>query len=205
MRIYCSGPLFSPEEVGGMQAIAQVVEAAEHTTFLPHRDGLEPYVMRFGDTPLPPGFGAIRQQIDYAIFALDVYELTERCDAVVCNLNGRVPDEGMIVEAALAFAAGKPIVLYKDDARAPFGGYDNSMLTGLVRGKVVRKLGDLPAAVQEAAAGQNKGPVELAADMQAAVAHGKRIAAILAKLPARLGKKQWDEDVIRAVLAGISQ
>lgn len=41
------------------------------------------------------------------MFSLDVYELIERCAAIVCNLNGRVPDEGMIVETLLACAAGK--------------------------------------------------------------------------------------------------
>src|SRR5439155_25501198 len=73
-----------------------------------------------------------------AIFALDLYELLENSDAVVANLNGRVPDEGTIVEAAVAWHAGKALVLYKADARAPIDGSDNPidgsdnpMLTGL--------------------------------------------------------------------------
>ena len=48
-RIYCSGPLFCAEEVGGMSAIAKVLEDAGFQTFLPHRDGMEAYIMRFGN------------------------------------------------------------------------------------------------------------------------------------------------------------
>lgn len=36
-RICCSGPLFCAEEVGGMSAIAKVLEDAGFQTFLPHR------------------------------------------------------------------------------------------------------------------------------------------------------------------------
>ena len=64
-RIYCSGPLFCAEEVGGMSAIAQQLEQAGFQTFLPHRDGLEPYVMRLGNTPLPGALSGIRTRIDF--------------------------------------------------------------------------------------------------------------------------------------------
>lgn len=63
--------------------------------------------------------------IDRSIFCLDVYKLLSWSDGVVINLNGRVPDEGTVVEAALAWHAGKPLVLYKNDSRAPFLGRDN--------------------------------------------------------------------------------
>ncbi len=199
-RIYCSGPLFCAEEVGGMSAIAQQLEQAGFQTFLPHRDGLEPYVMRLGNTPLPGPLSGIRTRIDHAIFALDVYELIERCDAVVCNLNGRVPDEGMIVEAALAYAAGKPLVLFKDDVRAPFGGFDNAMLTSLVKGRIVGALAEIPVAVRTELAGKNAGVVNLSADLVEAVRQGRQIARTLEALPRQLGKQRWDEAVIRQVM-----
>lgn len=199
-RIYCSGPLFCAEEVGGMSAIARVLEKQGFATFLPHRDGIESYVMRFGSTALPATVAGIRTRLDYAIFALDVYELLECCDAVVCNLNGRVPDEGMIVEAAIAYAAGKPLVLFKDDARAPFGGYDNSMLTSLVQGEITGRIADIPAAVRQRLSGTGRrGP--LSADLEKALAHGRRIAAVMARLPAGIGRKQWSDDVIDEVVA----
>ena len=198
-RIYCSGPLFCAEEVGGMSAIAKVLEDAGFQTFLPHRDGIEGYVMRFSNTSLLSTIAQIRTRIDYAIFSLDVYELIERCSAAVCNLNGRVPDEGMIVEAALAYAAGKPLVLFKADARAPFGGYDNSMLTSLVHGKIVRRLNALPSAVKHVLS-QEKDSVPLSSALKKAVSYGKRITSAMERLPKNMGKKQWSEEVLSRVI-----
>ena len=195
-RIYCSGPLFCAEEVGGMTAIAHVLERAGHQTFLPHRDGLEPYVLRFAHVALP----GLRGRVDRAIFALDVCELLERCDAVVCNLNGRVPDEGMVVEASLAFAIGKPVVLYKADARGPFGGADNAMLTAL--GFAESQIERLPARVQQAIDGAGQPGVPSAA-LGRAVAEGARISALLEKLPQRMGKQRWPDDIVHQVLAAL--
>ncbi|MCX5848381.1 MAG: nucleoside 2-deoxyribosyltransferase [Deltaproteobacteria bacterium] len=198
-RIYCSGPLFCAEEVGGMSAIAKVLEDSGFQTFLPHRDGLEAYIMRFGNSSFPSTISGIRTRADYAIFSLDAYELIERCNAVVCNLNGRVPDEGMIVEAALAYAAGKPLVLFKDDARAPFGGYDNSMLTSLARGKIVRKLKELPSALKNEMS-QKTDAAPLSGDLKKAISYGKRISSAIERLPENIGKKQWSEEVISQVI-----
>ena len=203
-RIYCSGPLFCSEEVGGMSAIAKVLEDAGFQTFLPHRDGLEAYVMRFGNSSFLSTISLIRSQIDYAIFSLDVYELINRCDAVVCNLHGRVPDEGMIVEAALAYAAGKPLVLFKDDARAPFGGYDNSMLTSLARGKIVGKLKELPSALKQAMSGKMD-VTALSDDLKKAVSYGKRISSVMEYLPKNIGKKQWPDDMLNQVIDALKE
>lgn len=198
-RIYCSGPLFCAEEVGGMSAIARILEEAGFQTFLPHRDGIESYVMKLGKSPWSSAIPAVRSRVDYAIFSLDVYELIEKCDAVVCNLNGRVPDEGMIVEAAIAFAAAKPLVLFKDDIRAPFGGFDNSMLTGLTRGKIVKRLQEIPMALTEALSKKGE-TASLSEDLKKAVSHGKRIAALVERLPQRTGKKQWPAEVVHQVI-----
>jgi len=198
-RIYCSGPLFCAEEIGGMSAIAKVLEDEGFQTFLPHRDGMEGYVLRFSNASFPSTVSGIRTRIDYAIFSLDVYELIERCSAVVCNLNGRVPDEGMIVEAALAYAAGKPLVLFKDDLRAPFGGYDNSMLTSLVRGIIVDKITDLPVALGNMIA-RKTNSVPLSSDLKKAISNGKRISSILESLPEKMFKKKWSDEVISQVI-----
>ncbi len=200
-RIYCSGPLFCAEEIGGMSAIAKVLEDAGFQTFLPHRDGMESYVLRFSNFSFPPIVSGLRTSIDYAIFSLDVYELIERCNAVVCNLNGRVPDEGMIVEAALAYAAGKPLVFFKDDIRAPLGGYDNSMLTSLVRGRIVGKLKDIPSALRDAISKKtDSAPLSISNDLKKAISNGKRISSILERLPERMFKKSWPDEVIRQVI-----
>ncbi len=201
-KVYCSGPLFCAEEVGAMQAIADTLEAAGMRTFLPHRDGLEPWVMRFANAPgqnlIPP----IRRRIDQAIFALDVYELIEDCDAIVFNMNGRVPDEGGVVEASIAFAAGKPVVLYKRDIRAPFGGQDNAMLLGLTGGRVIAERRALPDAVREAVERGGQG-VTVSPSLAAAVESGRRVSKLLARLPEKLGKQRWDEDVLSRELAAV--
>ena len=131
--VYCSGPLFCPEEVAGMTALAEVLEDAGYDTFLPHRDGLEPYVLKAVNDPrvTNKSFRHISKFVNKAIFALDIFQIVERCDYLVLNMNGRVPDEGGVVETAIAFAAGKPLVLYKNDHRTTFNGNDNSMITGL--------------------------------------------------------------------------
>ena len=131
--VYCSGPLFCPEEIAGMTAIAETLEEAGYGTFLPHRDGLEPFVMKAVNDPRVTNkmFRHINRFVSKAIFALDIYQIVERCDSLVLNMNGRVPDEGGVVETAVAFTAGKPLVLYKNDHRTKFNGNDNSMLIGL--------------------------------------------------------------------------
>ena len=187
-----------------MTAIAGALEHAGFETFVPHRDGLEPYVLRFAGSALPRLVPGARGGVDHALFALDAYELVTRCDAVVCNLNGRVPDEGTIVEAALAFAVGKPVVLYKADARAPFGGRDNAMLSALGSGDAESRLDRLPARVRSALA-ECGAPGTLSGHLAAAVADGARIAALLARLPAGVGKQRWPDDVVARVLAALQE
>jgi hypothetical protein len=84
-----------------------------------------------------------------AIFALDVFQLVDECDSVVWNLNGRVPDEGAVSEAAIAWTLGKPMVAYKDDVRSLITGRDNPLLVGLVDFEVVRTLTEIVPALRE--------------------------------------------------------
>jgi len=149
--VYCSGPLFCPEEIGGMTAISRCLEASGLGTFLPHRDGIEAYVMPWVNSPVNVSFLPVRALMDRAIFALDVYQIVERCAYFVFNMNGRVPDEGGLVEAAIAYAAGKPVVVYKNDARTAFNGMDNSMVTGLVTTRKVADIREIPAELERAA------------------------------------------------------
>lgn len=131
MKVYCAGPLFCPGERYEMDQLASALEAAGYSTFLPQRDGFE------GAALLPKlvdmGYEPDRAQrlLDRVIFCLDIFQLLEACDVTVANLNGRVTDEGTIVEASMTAMAGKPLVLWKEDSRAPFALGDNPMLTGL--------------------------------------------------------------------------
>jgi nucleoside 2-deoxyribosyltransferase len=147
-RIYCAGPLFNDPERDEMQQIAEALEQAGHETFLPHRDGLEfaqllPALLDIGVSQ-----GRADGILQRAIFSLDVYQLLVGCQGVVVNLNGRVPDEGTVVEASLAWHAGKPLVLYKRDARTLLDGSDNPMLSGLGGFEMVRAIDELPQALE---------------------------------------------------------
>ena len=133
-RVYCAGPRFNESERTEMAAIAQVLEKAGHTTFLPHRDGFE-YAQLLPELTPICGSDTANAVLQQAIFALDV---------VVANLNGRVPDEGTVVEAALAWHARQPLVLYKADDRSLIAGSDNPMIVGLSNLKVVSDLDEIP-------------------------------------------------------------
>jgi len=200
MLVYCSGPLFSPEEIGGMTAVAEVIEAAGCRTFLPHRDGLERYVMSQINNPVSRvSFLPIRRWMDRAIFCLDIYQIVERCDALVFNMNGRVPDEGGVVETAIAFATGKPLVIYKNDCRAPFGGGDNSMLAGLCHPCVpINSIDEIPAALRkEVSANPGKGAVSLSPALRKSVDTGRRIWEMMSPLQNRLGAEKKSELILR--------
>jgi nucleoside 2-deoxyribosyltransferase len=182
--IYCSGPLFCPEEQGGMAALAGAVEAAGYATFLPQRDGLEAYLLRFVDSPLRRGPLAAR--IDGAIFALDAYQIVERCEALVFNMNGRVPDEGGVAEAALAYAVGRPVVIYKNDRRSTFGGRDNPMVTSLSARPPVADVRDLPRALRQLLREADAGRSALPRRLEAAVGLGRHIWSVMQRAPAAL-------------------
>jgi nucleoside 2-deoxyribosyltransferase len=169
-RIYCAGPLFNDPERLEMAAIAERMEAAGHETFLPQRDGFELADVR---RELDAGGQTSQEAVDLvhrAIFHLDVYHLLGWADAVVANLNGRVPDEGTVVEAALAWHAGRALVLFKSDDRAPFVGDDNPMLTCLTDLRIADSIEALANQVDGALAATGDGGVA------AAIAAGERIA-----------------------------
>lgn len=129
--VYCAGPLFTEKEKEEMSAIGKALEGEGYKTFLPHRDGLEltDCTARLCALGVPPTeAGAL---VSEAIFALDVYQVLRHCHVLVANLNGRVPDEGTVSEAAMAWARGKAVVGYKSDSRSVFDGQDNPLVAGL--------------------------------------------------------------------------
>lgn len=201
--VYCSGPLFCPEEIAGMGAIARVLEDAGYGTFLPHRDGLEYYLMRHANSPLS-GLPFAQSASSRAVFALDVYQIVERCDHFVFNMNGRVPDEGGVAETAIAYAAGKPVIIYKNDARSLFNGIDNSMLTCLAHAPIVDDVNDIPAAIERLAAktpafdyGKNAPPA-----MQKTVTLGRSIWSAMERFGLG-GKDVFNEDRLVEEIASL--
>jgi nucleoside 2-deoxyribosyltransferase len=161
-RIYCAGPLFNPSERAEMEILAEALELAGFKTFLPHRDGflykaIVPDLLRAGYT-LDVAQWMARQ----AIFALDVYQVLVSCDGTVVNLNGRVPDEGAVVEGAMAWTAGKAVVLFKDDARSKIDGLDNILVAGLGGFRLVNRSADLPQALARVLAEHPPKPLQVA-------------------------------------------
>ena len=63
-------------------------------------------------------------------FALDTYQVVIGCGSLVFNMNGRVPDEGAVAEATMAYMLDKPVVIFKEDARSAIAGRDNPLVVG---------------------------------------------------------------------------
>ena len=129
-KIYCAGPLFNPKEREEMQEIASVLEDEGYGVFLPHRDGLE-FANIFPNL-LQKGLAnhQAKEILNNAIFSLDVFHITES-NGLVLNMNGRVPDEGAMVEAGIAWACNKIITIFKNDSRSLIEGNCNPMAMGL--------------------------------------------------------------------------
>jgi nucleoside 2-deoxyribosyltransferase len=149
-RIYCAGPLFNPSERAEMEMLAEVLELSGFNTFLPHRDAfvfgvVVPDIVRAG-YPLE----AAQWMAHQAIFAVDICQVLVDCEGLVVNLNGRVPDEGAVVEGAIAWTVGKAVVLFKDDSRSKIDGLDNPLVAGLGGFRSVHRSEDLPPAMTHA-------------------------------------------------------
>ena len=151
-RVYCAGPLFNACEKREMTIIADRLNEHGYPVYLPHRDGMEfknilPLLVERGYEHADAA-----EFLHKSIFALDVYQLAVACDAMVWNLNGRVPDEGAVSEAAIAWTLGKPLVAYSDDARCLIEGRFNPLLVGLVDFEHTDDLDELPTLLAEAIA-----------------------------------------------------
>jgi len=129
--VYCAGPLFNAKEREEMAELAAALENAGFGTFLPQKDGLELTVCVKALTQRGMNHKKAAQMVGKAIFALDVYQVVKGCQGILVNLNGRVPDEGAVSEAAIAWSAGKAVVGYKADGRSVFLGEDNPLVAGL--------------------------------------------------------------------------
>ncbi len=130
--VHLAGPDYSPEEAEGMAGIAALLEGSGFEVYLQSRDGIGSVLV----THEAPEGCAGREQLyrsvlESAAFALEIYQLLYRCDCLVFNMNGRVPDDGGAFLAAVAFTLGKPVVLYKRDHRTKLYGNDNAMISGL--------------------------------------------------------------------------
>jgi nucleoside 2-deoxyribosyltransferase len=177
-KVYCAGPLFNESERQEMTAIADALVRDGFRVYLPHRDGMEfrlildVLVERGWEPPVAAAF------LHAGIFALDVYQLAVDCDAMVWNLNGRVPDEGAVSEAAIAWTLGKPIIAYKDDVRSLIAGRVNPLLVGLVDFETVESIEEIPETLALAIERSPDEPVpveRMPAKLRRAVLDGRRL------------------------------
>lgn len=142
-KIYCAGPLFNGKEKEEMAEIAGVLERADYKVFLPHRDGFEFSGLASVFKEIGVNEIATNAILNKAIFTLDVFQVLDS-DGLILNINGRVPDEGAMVEAGIAWNAGKEVVIYKNDARTLLNGSDNPLLLGLSNFQTVSCIDSIP-------------------------------------------------------------
>ncbi len=151
--VYLAGPAYTPEEAHGLEVIAGRLAEAGWGVYRPMTQGLEGQLLPQAAAPRGNNLLFFREVLEKAAFALEIYQLVERCDALVFSLNGRVPDEGSVFKTAVAFAAGKPLVLYKRDHRSKLHGSENAMIPGLSSTfSCVKKAKKIPAELDRAMA-----------------------------------------------------
>lgn len=138
--VYLAGPMFSAGDKSEQCALAAALHAAGFVCYVPHLNGIEvAAVMQLLNDPAlhegtvlePPVLDRCTAWVTRAVVALDVYQSVEACQCTVLNLDGRVPDEGSLVEATAAWYAGHPVVPYKTSPITELGGHDNPMIGAL--------------------------------------------------------------------------
>lgn len=132
-----------------MVQISRTLQLHGFSTFVPHADGMEFSLVRPVLTRLGFSDEAAGQLLHEAIFALDVYQVVAGCGSLVLNLNGRVPDEGAVAEATMAWMLGKPVVIYKEDRRSLIAGRDNPLVVGQAAFLAYACMEDLAVALAE--------------------------------------------------------
>lgn len=148
-KVYIASPLFNPAEKYENDQIDAALREAGFGTFLPQRDGFL-YDELVGKLKNLHCTDAQAEKIALnIIFHLDVYMVCRVCDATVFNMNGRVPDEGAVIEAALCFARERPLVIYKQDARSLIGGKDNPLVSGLTGFEIAGTIEEIPVKLKE--------------------------------------------------------
>lgn len=179
-KIYCAGPLFNPKEREEMGQIASVLEDSGYSVFLPQRDGLE--FAKLFPCFVERGISGHDAQhiLNMAIFSLDVCEIMDS-NGLLLNMNGRVPDEGAMVEAGIAWAHKKVVVIYRSDTRSLIEGNCNPMVLGLSDFSFVSVYHEIVAAFEAKFAGMVEDSL-LARDcyFEAAAKSGKEIREYLA-------------------------
>jgi nucleoside 2-deoxyribosyltransferase len=153
-KIFLSGPMNSTSDINGQLAISAVLKP-KFDVYLAPVDGVEIRTLielLANPTVLSEPFLRAALLVQQIGWAHEIYQLLSS-DALVLNMDGRVPDEGAVVEAATSYTAGKPVVIYKDMAVTFWDFFDNPMVAALdSTWQVIVDVRKLPGAVTAALA-----------------------------------------------------
>ena len=179
-KVYCAGPLFNPAEREEMAAIAGALKNAGYSVFLPQEDGLKFAVLVPVLIDQGVSIDEATKILNLAIFSLDVFEIM-CCDGLVLNMNGRVPDEGAMVEAGIAWSHDKTVVIFKSDDRSLIHGSCNPLVMGLADFEFVGAYEEIPRSFdRRIAEAQASDPALASSRFEAANEKGEAISHCLA-------------------------
>ncbi len=122
--IYLATPCFNPKEIQEMGEIRRVlVETGFRIAGLPTAS-----VHEYIESPLDRLTGEPADQTKITDSSLGDLKNIFECDGLVLNLNGRVPYEGAVAAAGIAYALKKPVVGYHADVRTMMNGKIDSLV-----------------------------------------------------------------------------
>ncbi|WP_266082390.1 nucleoside 2-deoxyribosyltransferase [Haladaptatus caseinilyticus] len=146
MQIYFAGPLFNQAERDFNERVCNALEAEGYEVFLPQRD-----VGDIGELEVMNQEDVTTEDVLQEIFEIDRQGVLD-ADIVTATLDGRVPSEGTVIEAAIAYEHDIPVIGLKTDRRVfamdePY----NAMVFGVLD-DIVETPDELVNAVNERAA-----------------------------------------------------
>ena len=142
-RIYLAGPLFCKSERDYNLSLKDALASRGYELLLPQTNGLNINAEKMLTNP------DYRDAAIMMVFQSDL-EMLDSCDAVLFNLDGRVPDEGACVELGYAFAKGKECFGLKTDVRTAEFGTDNMMISGALKLRTASSVDELVSMLEEA-------------------------------------------------------
>jgi len=128
IRLYLAGPLFCEAEQEYNRRLKERLSGHGFEVLLPQELDQE-------IPTVAPGDRETVNKVSKRIFDSDL-ALLDSCDALVLNMDGRVPDEGACVELGYAYAKGMPCFGIKTDVRTAEQSMDNMMITGALDGRI---------------------------------------------------------------------
>lgn len=133
MKVYIAGPLFNESEKNRNAELNDYLISLGIQTYLPQKDG--------SIAADRIAAGEQKEKIRKEVFENDIKAIKD-CDAMLCILDGRVPDEGLCIELGMAYMLGKKCYGYKTDQRSLDAYGDNLMIEGCLQ-KIVHSKSDL--------------------------------------------------------------